>query len=83
MNIWLNNKETSVFEKAEFLKNVWFSAIKCGPSLKFLQTFITIGDDMTLCQCIFSLARSLLQPYGCLGIHYLSSPVNENKLCIM
>ena len=38
----------SVFEKYEFLKNISFSAIKCRPSLKFLETFITIGDDITV-----------------------------------
>ena len=32
-----------------------FSDIKCNPSLKFLQTSTTMGDDMTLCQCIPSL----------------------------
>ena len=59
INIQLISEETSVFEKAGFLKNIWFSAIKCWSSSKFLQIFITIEDDMTLCQCIFSLASQM------------------------
>ena len=38
----------SLFEKYEFLGNISFSAIKCRPSLKFLESFITIGDDITV-----------------------------------
>ena len=53
-NLWL-----SAIKKNEFLRIIYFSAIKCETSLKFLQTFITIGDDMTLCQCIFSLASQI------------------------
>ena len=73
-----------MFEKNEFLRDIWFSVIKCRPSLKFLQTFITIGNDRTMCQCILSLASQMLilvTPW--LSGHSLSiwAPlINKNKL---
>ena len=52
--IQLTNKTTyeylSVFEKNDFLTNIWFSVdLFHQIKMKFLQTFIMIGDDTTMC----------------------------------
>ena len=44
-------------EKNELLINILFSAIKCRPSLKFLHTFLTIGND---CVSVYLLSHEML-----------------------
>ena len=71
-----------MFEKNEFLKNIWFSAIKYKPWLKFQETLITLGDDMALCKCMLSLACQIpiiVTAHATWGLDIWAPPVNEKK----
>ena len=51
-------------------QRIYLTKLECRPSLKFLQTFIIIGDGMALCHCISPSSSSTnsshsLYPFTC------------------
>ena len=58
---------------------IYLIKLECRRSLKSLQTFIIVGDDVAVLMYLVQLVKyqSLSQPWA---FSFSATPVNENKL---